>query len=804
MNQPDASAGVTAAPRCLPMFPLRVAAVGGLAVVVLMAGLQVVRLTEGRGRSTLLMYGPLLFLAITAVATLAWTYVAVANIRRLALARVTITPVDAAASWALPFAVAALASAAVFALQLRLEDSAREESPLPLAVALGALIVTMLVAYRPVGVIAQALRSIGGVSIRLARWYWVPVVIAIVGTASLFAMSALGLFDEALADGATGVEGLVPLWALGVVAIPPSVVVLGLAWNGAASVEWGIHFAHDKRTGRTKTGAGRGRVGLLARALRADARPAIARDRRKLIRLIPGADLLRGALVALASALALVSIVGALVMFLFWREAQDGIVPPVQRGRAWDALAALRDIERVLAAGVVALAVVWTLVVVANIRLATGRRRNPFLAAAAWPAAAWGVIWLAQRTDGAEVSEVVWIFLGQAVVTAVPFFLLSRAAISVGGQVGPIRMVWLLVAVLIVHLQGLGGLSTIGVENDLDRFGTLAGYLSLAALVELIAVIALSESSRILVDGARTERDKHNFLVERTRAIEDHPLPEVPWTSIASLVEQQNAAAQPSTEGDASPAPSEPSEIAVAEHAADDAAADTVEAGAADAADEFAAPGSTADDAPLAPAAVPPVAAEEPAAIDTITPGPDAPTTSTAVEHDSPPSAPAPRVSGPSLPRLDVTDEAPTSTPVSTPAEEPTATAVESESSEDELAPTTEPAPAPVAPEPIAAAPAPVAPEPAPLAPAPVAAAPEVPSEAPVPVVGSPAPAERVAVGAAPTPAVTAVAEPAPVPTSGAVDEVDPDPAVPLTAPVPGIGISTPTPPPPPPPPPLP
>ncbi|MEM9038971.1 MAG: hypothetical protein AAGD33_03640 [Actinomycetota bacterium] len=536
MTRTEDAAAAPPEPALAAMLPYRIAAVVGLTGVVVMSGFQVERLVGGESRNTLLMWGPLVGLLVTALATLLWTYNVVANVRRLTMGRATVAPLEAASSWALPFLVAAGAAVSVFALQVHLEGSSREQSPLPLAIALVALIVTMLVAYRPVGVIAQVMRQLGGMSIRLARWYWVPVLLAVVGTASLFAMSALGLFDDALADGARGVDGLVPLWALGVVAIPPSLVVIGLAWSGASSVEFSVNHAHDRRLGRARSGVGRGRVGLMTRALRADARPPIARDRRKTIRLVPGADLLRGALVALTAALVLVSIVGALVMFLFWQESRDGVVLPGQRTRAWDALAALRDVEQILALGLVGVAVVWTLVVVFNVRLSTGRRRNPLIAAASWPAAAWVVITLARRIDDdTSGSELLLIFGGQILAIAVPFFLLSRSALTVGAQIGPIRVVGALVAVLVVHLQGLGGLSTIGVESDLARFGPLAGYLALAALLELLAVIAVSESSRVLVDGARAERDKHNFLVDQANALASQrgaPTPvEMPWSS---------------------------------------------------------------------------------------------------------------------------------------------------------------------------------------------------------------------------------------------------------------------------------
>jgi hypothetical protein len=287
-----------------------------------------------------------------------------------------------------------------------------------------------------------------------------------------------------------------------------------LAWRAADSVEQAIAFAFTRRSGvrepDTKSAS--------------DSKPSSSSavkvqstvDIRRKIRQLPGANLLRIALVALLAGLALLSLVGAVVMFLFWQESNDVELLPSQVDRAWDTIAALHQAERVVAFAVLGLASVWTFVAVLNVRLASGRRRNPLVAALAWPAAGVGVWMIADalivdQPTGSVIAGLV----AQSFVLYIPFFLLERSAESVGARRTPIRIAYVLGVVLLVYIQGLGGLSNISDSVDDLDYGRLAGYLVLGALVQLLATLAITDASRAITEAASREAEHHNLLAEQ-------------------------------------------------------------------------------------------------------------------------------------------------------------------------------------------------------------------------------------------------------------------------------------------------
>ncbi|BAN03629.1 hypothetical protein [Ilumatobacter coccineus] len=456
---------------------------------------------------------------VAGLSVLAWTWIIVENARRLLSIASTHEPPDpmqALAAWIAPFVVAAAAGLSIVFLHSRLSATeTAEASPVPLAIALAAIIVTMLVMYRPLYVLSGVTRRLGFASVELARWYWVPVALAIVGSLSLIALNLGGAYGDDF-------DGVAPAWALGVVAVPPTLIVFGLAIRGGRSVEDAVSQAFDRRAGKKTTGVGRGRMGFWARALRADARPPIDRDLRQRIRLLPGTDVLRLAVVTSVAALALLSIVGAIIMFLFWREASNGVLLQSQQDRAWDTLASLQRVERSIAALLLVVVTIWAFVSVMNVRLATGRRRNPILAAIAWPAAAFGIWRVAERIgDDERIGAVVTGFVLQALILLVPFFLLERAAVAVAASRQPIRFAYGIAVILLVHTQGLVGLSTLDNGSTSDEFGRLAGYLALAALIQLVGTLAITESSHLVAGGARHEADQHNFLAAQRRDVEE-------------------------------------------------------------------------------------------------------------------------------------------------------------------------------------------------------------------------------------------------------------------------------------------
>ena len=166
-----------------------------------------------------------------------------------------------------------------------------------------------------------------------------------------------------------------------------------------------------------------------------------------------------------------------------------------------------------------ALASIWTFVAVANARMASGRRRNPLIAAASWPAAAVAFWALADRfVVDQSVGMVVVGFAAQAAVLFVPFFLLGRAGDAVDARRTPLRIAYLVGIVLVVYLQVFGGLTTIEESPDTD-FGRLAVFLAIGALLQVFSTLAVTDACRTLEVATEHEANLHNALVDQREAV---------------------------------------------------------------------------------------------------------------------------------------------------------------------------------------------------------------------------------------------------------------------------------------------
>ena len=496
------------------MAPWRIGGAVALSTAFGLMGFQVQRLIDDQPWSDALMWGAAAAAAVAALCLLVWTWVATDNGRRVigpAANRDLPDPKVAVVMWALPLAFVGLSIAVVSYLGTQVEPGADDTiSAIPLAVALLSLLLAIPLTYRPLFYLAGVVRQVGGHSAQLAKWMWVPVVLGLVGLASIVALR-FGAVDESTGELA-GREagGWAPLWVVAVVAIVPCVIVVLLAWRAAATVEEAITLAASRRR----------MPGVVESAWTPPA--ASTRTRRRIrtvdvgtpITLVRGAAQLRLVLVTLLAGLALLSVVGAAVMFMFWSEANDGGLAPGQRERAWNALDALHRASRIVALVLLVVASVWTFVVVLNARRASGRRRNPLIAALAWPAAAAGIWIVADRfVIDRSIGQVIAGFAIQAAILAVPFALLERSAEAVGARRTPIRITYVTGVVLLVHMQGLGGLSTIQETADTTQFGRLAGYLTLGALVELLSTLAVTESCSSIEVACEHEVEHHNMLV---------------------------------------------------------------------------------------------------------------------------------------------------------------------------------------------------------------------------------------------------------------------------------------------------
>ena len=151
--------------------------------------------------------------------------------------------------------------------------------------------------------------------------------------------------------------------------------------------------------------------------------------------------------------------------------------------------------------------------------MTSGRRRNPLIAAVAWPAVAMGIWVLADRLAAdPSVGAIILGFGAQAALLYVPFFLLERTADVVDARRAPLRVAYGVGVVLLVYFQTLGGLTTIEQSADAN-FGRLAGFLALGALLELLSTLAVSEACRAIESATEHEALLHNALVDQREAV---------------------------------------------------------------------------------------------------------------------------------------------------------------------------------------------------------------------------------------------------------------------------------------------
>jgi hypothetical protein len=498
------------------MAPWRIAGATALAATFSLMGVQVQRLTDGQPWSDPLMWLTVAAGIVAALCVLVWTWTATDNARRLVgpAARANLPdPSAAVRTWIVPFVFLAVAILVVAAVGARVGSTDdRTVAALPLGVAVVALLLAIPLTYRPMHHIAGVVRQVGGYSVQVAKWMWVPVVMAVVGVASIVALRYAGIDDTNEPND----TGWVPLWVVAVVAIAPCVVTVLLAWRAASSVEDAITVADARRrpaaTPRAKP------------ARRAQSHlPVALADRTKRIDLAPGGELLRLITVTLLSGLALLSVVGAVVTALAWLESRDTGLLPADRRRLWDTLDALRAASAGAIAALLVAVFAWTFVTVLNVRKTSGRRRNPLIAAAAWPVAAAAIWWIADRVVvDASIGAVVLGFGAQAAVLAVPFLVLERSADAVGARRTPLRIVYVLAVVLLVHVQGLGGLSRLPDSLTTTDIGRLSGYLAIGALIQLCSTLAVTEACRSLSRSCRHEADHHNMIVAQRTAAANH------------------------------------------------------------------------------------------------------------------------------------------------------------------------------------------------------------------------------------------------------------------------------------------
>jgi hypothetical protein len=489
------------------MLPWRVVGAVSLGSMFALMSWEIQRVVDDQPWVGSIMWWSIVAGVVTALCVLGWTWTVADNVRRIVEPAATREPPNSlriASSWAAPFALIAFAGAIVASLGEQVAGASDTSvSTVPLVVAVIALLLSIPLTYRPLFLLAGLVRQVGGQSARLAQWMWVPVALALVGVGSIVALEVSG--NGRVSDGAVAIGNQsLPLWVVGAIALAPCLIAILLAWRGSSSVEEAVELAAARRHGEVRT---------TTRRRGARTHPTAAAVARNRVRLIPGDNLLRLAIGTLLAGLAMLWVIGAAVVLSFWLESDGGDLLVSQRARAQDGLSALQAAATSVAVALLVVATLWTFVAVTNARMASGTRRNPLVAAAAWPAATLGVMVVADRfvVDQPAGSVLLGLAL-QIALLWVPFRLLERVATTVDARRVPVRTAMISVALVLVFTQVQGGLTGVGDATDVGRFAAL---LALGALVQLLATLAVTEACRTI--DAATERmaDEHNHLVER-------------------------------------------------------------------------------------------------------------------------------------------------------------------------------------------------------------------------------------------------------------------------------------------------
>jgi len=514
------------------MLPWRIVGAANLAAMFALMAWQVNRLVDDRPWSGSMMWWSIVTGVITGACILGWTWTIAENVRRLvepAATREPPIPMRVTMSWLPPLALIAVAGGVVVGLGEQAATSSVDSvSSLPLLGAVAALLLAIPLTYRPLFLLAGLVREVGGQSARLAQWMWVPVALALVGVGSIVALLVSGSGSGDLREGSVsiGIDS-VPVWLVGVIAMAPCAIAILLAWSGSGTVEEAVELAVARRRGEART----------TRHRHSRTHPAsnVARDR---VRLIPGDDLIRLAIGTLLAGVAMLSVIAAAVVLSFWLDSDGGDLLVSQRQRARDALDALQAVARTLGVVVLAFVMLWTFVAVTNARMASDVRRNPLVAAAAWPLAAFGIWFVADRfvVDQPAGSVLVGLAL-QVALLWLPFRLLERTAEAVEARRGPVRTAFFAGTAILMYTQVQGGLTGLGDETDAGRFAAL---LALGAVMQLLSMLAVTEACRTIGRATHRMADEHNALVEgrelmvnRPRSPEPPPVPD-PRASVAS------------------------------------------------------------------------------------------------------------------------------------------------------------------------------------------------------------------------------------------------------------------------------
>lgn len=217
-----------------------------------------------------------------------------------------------------------------------------------------------------------------------------------------------------------------------------------------------------------------------------------------------GVNIVRIAIAILMTVLWMLTIAGAVLVLLLWRQDRASGLLSSQLERTWDIFDVLRQIERWVAFALIPIATAWIAFAAINAQRATGKRRSA-IAAVGLPIGIAGA-WIVGSQIVAETDD--WVgqsagFVLQAIFIAIPLLALERINDVAGARHRPLRASYLMAVVYLAVMQFFGGLSTIDQASEPDRFGQLGAYLVIGGLVQVLGALSVNEAARSIEEGTR-------------------------------------------------------------------------------------------------------------------------------------------------------------------------------------------------------------------------------------------------------------------------------------------------------------
>lgn len=219
----------------------------------------------------------------------------------------------------------------------------------------------------------------------------------------------------------------------------------------------------------------------------------------------------------LLTALCLLTAAGALLFLMAWRQQQTSGLLIAQTDRLWDVWDLLAQVEQYVALAAAPIVGLWLAVATLNVRRATGRRRNPVLSVVVFAAGVVGAWVAADRVVMPALDNDDWVgTLGglalQAVAVALPLLVLERLADAAEARHRPARVACVTTFGFLAVIEVSGSLATIEPGGTMDSWGRSGALVLIAALIEIIAVLAFSEAARALEEGTQHRYElRHRF-----------------------------------------------------------------------------------------------------------------------------------------------------------------------------------------------------------------------------------------------------------------------------------------------------